>query len=111
MKTSVILNDESMGKGDVELGKKLLGAFLRKLWVSEQLPDVIICYNSGVKLVAKGSIVLDALDGLSSKGVDIISCGTCIDHYDLRNSVMAGRISDMMEIVSIMIGSDKVITI
>ncbi|MDF2612970.1 MAG: yedF [Clostridia bacterium] len=111
MKTVIVINGETFGKGDDELGKKLLGAFLRKLWGGEELPEVIICYNAGVKLLAKGSLVLDALDGLSLKGVEIIACGTCIDHYDLRNSMEVGRISDMAEIVSIMMSSDKVITV
>lgn len=111
MKTAIIINNESYGKGDDELGKKLLGAFLRKLWASEKLPDVVICYNSGVKIMAKGSGVLDALHGLSEKGVEIIACGTCIDHYDIGNSIEVGRRSDMGEIVSIMMSYDKVVTV
>lgn len=111
MKSVIVLNNEFFGKGDDELGRKLLGAFLRKLWASEQLPNVIICYNSGVKLIANGSAVMDALDGLSLKGVEVIACGTCIDHYNLRDSVKVGRISDMAEIVSIIMSSDKVITV
>lgn len=111
MKTAIVINSEFFGKGDDELGKKLLGAFFRKLWGGDQLPDAIICYNSGVKLLAKGSYVLDALDGLSLKGVEIIACGTCIDYYDLGNSILVGRKSNMDEIVSIMMNSDKVITV
>lgn len=111
MKTAIIINSESLGKGDDELGKKLLGAFLRKLWASAKLPDIIICYNSGVKIMAKGSAVLDALHGLSEKGVEIIACGTCLEHYDLGNNIEVGRKSDMNEIVSIMMSYDKVITV
>jgi selenium metabolism protein YedF len=111
MKTAIVINSESFGKGDDELGKKLLGAFLRKIWASEPLPDVIICYNAGVKVLAQDSLVLDALDGLFLKGVEIIGCGTCIDHYDLRNSMRVGRRTDMAEIVSIMMDADKVITV
>lgn len=111
METVIVLNSDSFGKGDDELGKRLLGAFLRKILVCEPLPNVIICYNSGVKLLAQGSMVLDALDSLSLKGVEIIACGTCVDHYDLRNVIQVGRISDMTEIVSVMINADKVITI
>jgi selenium metabolism protein YedF len=111
METVVVLNSDSLGKGDDELGKRLLGAFLRKISVCEHLPNIIICYNSGVKLIAQGSMVLDVLDSLSLKGVEIIACGTCVDHYDLRNVIQVGRISDMTEIVSVMMKADKVITI
>lgn len=111
MKTAIIINNEGLGKGDDELGKKLMGAFLRKLWVKSELPDIIICYNSGVKLVATGSQVLDALHGLFEKGVDIISCGTCIDHYDLGQKIEVGRRTDMVEIVELMMAYEKVITV
>lgn len=110
MKSVIILNSESFGKGDEELGKKLMGAFLRKLWVSSKRPDIIICYNSGVKLMAKGSGVLDALHGLYEKGVEIIGCGTCLDHYDL-GTVDVGRRSDMGEIVAIITEAEKVVTL
>jgi len=111
MKTAIVINGETFGKGDDELGKKLLGAFLRKLWAGEPLPDVIICYNAGVKLLAQGSLVLDAFDGLSLKGVEIVACGTCIEHYGLGDSIKVGRKTDMAEIVSIMMRADKVITV
>lgn len=111
MKTAIIINNETFGKGDDELGNKLMGAFLRKLWVKTELPDIIVCYNTGVKLVATGSPVLDALHGLYEKGVDIIACGTCIDHFELGKSIEVGRRTDMVEIVSIMMDYDKVITI
>ena len=111
MTTAIVLNSESFGKGDDELGSRLLGAFLRKIWASDKLPDTIICYNAGVKLLSKGSCVLDALNGLDSKGVEIIACGTCIDHFNLKNCIEIGRISDMVEIVSIMTNYDKVITV
>lgn len=111
MQTAIVINSEYFGEGNDELGRALLGAFLRKLWAGGELPDTIICYNSGVKLLAKGSFVLDALDGLSMNGVEIIACGTCIDFYDLKDKIKVGRRSDMAEIVSMMMSYDKVITV
>lgn len=109
MKTLIVLNSESFGKGDEELGKKLMGAYLKKLWARDDVPDTIICYNSGAKLVSKGSMVLDALHGLYDKGTDILACGTCIQHYNCN--VEVGRITDMAEIVDLMSSFDKVITV
>lgn len=111
MKTAVVINSEYFGEGSDELGRTLLGAFLRKLWAGGELPDTIICYNGGVKLLAKGSLVLDALDGLAMNGVEIIACGTCIDFYGLKDKIKVGRRSDMAEIVSMMMSYDKVITV
>jgi selenium metabolism protein YedF len=111
MKTAVIINSEVMGKGDDKLGNSLMGNFLRKLWASNDKPDIIIFYNSGVKLMAEGSTVLDALNGLHDQGVEMVACGTCVDFYDLNKKVKVGRRTDMVEILSIMNEAKKVITV
>lgn len=111
MQKVIILNNESFGSGDEVLGKRLMGAFLRKLWAAQKKPDAIICYNSAVKLMAKGSEVLDAMTGLFDAGVDILACGTCVDFFKLTESVEAGRVSNMEEIASIMMKADSVVTV
>ena len=73
--------------------------------------DAIILYNSAVKLIADGSEVLDAMDGLYSSGADILACGTCVDFYNLKNSIKTGRVSNMEEICSLLMQAEKVITI
>ena len=111
MSELIIINSEFMGKGNEELGKTLTGVFLRKLWTQEKKPDAIILYNSAVKLIANGSEVLDAMDGLYSSGADILACGTCVDFYNLKNSIKTGRVSNMEEICSLLMQAEKVITI
>lgn len=111
MKTVVIVNSEGMGSGDKELGMILMGAFIRKMWARDERMDSILVYNSGVKCLADGSTVLDAFSGIEEAGVDIVACGTCIDHYELNDKIKAGRRSGMEEIVDIMMSADKVITI
>ncbi len=107
----VVINSETMGRGDSELGQRLLGSFLRKLWARPQKPDVIIFYNSGVKLLARGSTVLDALKGLADAGVDLVACGTCISFFQLKDSLEVGRIGDMEEIAGLFMTADHTITI
>lgn len=111
MKTAIIINRSGMGHGDDGLGEVLIGAFLKKIWARATKPEVIIFYNEGVKLLAQGSAYIDVLDGLETSGVELIACGTCIDHYELTDLLKVGRRSDMNEIVSIMIEAEKVITI
>lgn len=110
MKTTVVLHSETLGKGNDELGKTLMGAFLRKLWASEKKPDAIIFYNSAVHLMTEKSSVLDALSGLSKAGVDLIACQACIGFYEIEKKLVVGRISEMQEVVSILMKSEKVIT-
>ncbi len=107
----VVINSEIMGKGSDELGKTLLGAFLRKLWASDTKPDAIVFYNAGVKLLARGSEVVDALTALSDLGVDLLACGTCLKYYALEDALLVGRISNMEEIVGELVHAATVITI
>lgn len=111
MNTVIVINQNSMGSGDAALGEVLIGAFLKKLWARATKPDMIVLYNSGVKLLSKESMFLDALYGLEESGVEVIACGTCLDHYSIDSELKVGRRSDMVEIVSIMMDSEKVITI
>jgi len=111
MSKAIVINSDSMGEGSRELGQKLLGAFLRKLWAADEKPDSIVFYNAGVKLLAKGSTVLDVLDGLSDSGVDLLACGTCVDYYQLKDEIVVGRVSNMEEISALFLQSASVITI
>lgn len=111
MKKTMVINSEIMGKGSEELGKNLMGSFLRKLQVNKDKPDIIVLYNSGVKLIAQGSSVLDALDALFKTGVDIVACGTCIGFFGLKDKVVVGRVSNMQETVRILMESENVMTV
>ena len=111
MSKTIIINNEIMGNAPEELGKKVMGSFLRKLCSEEKKPKTIVFYTAGVKLVAKGSPVLDAIDGLLAAGVEIIACGTCVNYYDLADKIAPELISDMPTIISVLMNSDTVITI
>ena len=111
MDTTIIINDKGLVPNPEDLGKQLMGSFLRKLWMLEKKPDRMIFYGSGVFLLAQGTPFLDALDVLFKAGVDLIACGTCIGYYNLKDKIIIGRASDMQEIVSAIMKSDKVITV
>lgn len=108
MKTVVVLNNEMMGHGDADLGLKILGAFLRKSAAIQSLATIIL-YNSGVKLITSGSPVLADLNNLLEAGVDVLPCGTCLDHFGLEPAI--SRPSDMDEIIRELDSADKVITL
>jgi intracellular sulfur oxidation DsrE/DsrF family protein len=110
MNTVIVINSERFGVSDNELGEKLIGSFLRKLWANVEKPKTMVFYHTGIKLLTKDSLVLDAIEALSKAGVDLVACGTCAGYYDVRDDILFGRISDMAEIVGIIMGSDKVVT-
>jgi selenium metabolism protein YedF len=92
---AIAITSEIMGSGDDALGKKLMKSFFVSLSCLEELPSVIVFYNSGVKLAAKDSEVIDLVKEIEHKGVEIILCGTCVDHFKLGDSIRAGTIGDM----------------
>lgn len=108
MNTIIVLNHDQMGLGDSELGRKILGTFLGKA-PSIQEVTAICFYNSGVKLLAKGSPVLAELTMLEENGVDLYPCGTCVNHYGIE--LGAGDISSMDQIVQELDKAEKVITL
>jgi len=105
----VYINSHLLGNGDDTLGSFLMKAFLKTLLDLETQPNRLILVNSGVQLAAENSKVLESLQGLSDKGVEIVCCGTCIDFYKLKGKTKVGIISNMYDIVQSMIEADRVI--
>ena len=111
MRTVFVVSADTFGRGSDELGATLMANFLRKLWAAPGKPTAILFYNSGVKLLATHAPALEALDGLLNAGVDLVACGTCVSFFGLRDSLRVGRVSDMQEIVQMMVAADKVVTV
>ena len=108
-KIVVYINSHLLGMGDEALGSFLMKAFLKTMLDLERRPDRLILINSGVQLAAEDSKVLETLMVLSEKGVEIVSCGTCIDFYGLKDKMKVGAISNMYEIIQSLFEADRVI--
>jgi selenium metabolism protein YedF len=108
-KVVVYINSHLLGGGDEALGSFLMKAFLKTLLEFETQPSRLILVNSGVQLAAEGSKVLESLQGLSEKGVEIVCCGTCIDFYELKKKMRVGAISNMYDIIQSMLEADRLI--
>ena len=101
-KTLVLITTETFGRGDDELGEKLMGNFLATLpELGESLWRVILL-NGGVKLAATPGKALDSLKALENAGTDVLVCGTCLDFYGLKEKLAVGGVTNMYEIVEIM---------
>ncbi len=107
----VFIDSDSLGRGPEELGKILIRSFLQTLEQSEAQPQKIILINSGVKLACEGSEVLEDLQEFSLKGIEILSCGTCLDYFGIKKKLMVGRVSNMYEILISLTQTGKVIKI
>ena len=97
-----VLSANTMGNGEEQLGKILMKSFIFALTKQDQLPEIILCYNSGASLTCEDSDSLEDLKSLEAEGVKILSCGTCLDFYGLKEKLAVGGITNMYEIVEIM---------
>jgi selenium metabolism protein YedF len=105
----VVISSDKMGEGDEKLGHILIGTFIKALKDTDKLPEKIMFYNSGVKLVTKTSPVIDSLRDLEKMGVELLLCGTCVNFYSLEAEIAAGSISNMFVMTEIMASTGKVI--
>ena len=105
-----LIDSEFLGSGDEELGKILIKGFLSTLIELDPLPDKLIFLNSGVKLTSVYDDSVEVIKELEEKGVDVLSCGTCLDYYDIMDELKVGSVSNMYEIAD-SINSDKFVTI
>jgi selenium metabolism protein YedF len=105
-----VISSDSMGRGSEELGWALLQTYIRTIKDIKPLPDKILFYNSGVRLVAASSGALDALRELQNQGVEILACGTCLDFYQLKSAMQVGQIADMYTIMETMAGAGKLVS-
>lgn len=105
----VVLASAQMGTGDPALGKILMRSFLYTLTELEQLPAKMVLYNSGVELACKGSDSLVDLQLLAERGVEVLSCGTCLDFYQLVPELAVGTITNMYEIARIQMEAGQII--
>ena len=108
-KVVVYINSHLLGIGDEALGSFLMKAFLKTLFDLERRPDRLILINSGVQLASEDSKVLETLKALSEEGAEIVSCGTCIDFYGLKDKMKVGTISNMYDILQSLFEADRLI--
>jgi selenium metabolism protein YedF len=99
-KLLIYVDGETMGRGNDALGNILMGAFLKTIRELETRPWRLIFINTGVKLVSRESAYIDILKEIENTGIEILSCGTCVDFFHLKDKIGAGRVSNMFEILS-----------
>lgn len=108
-KFTIVISTDKLGEGEEELGKLLMKSYLYALSESDRIPNDLIFLNSGVKLTTEGSDSFDSLKKLVDRGVNILSCGTCLDFYGIKEKLLLGEISNMYTIVEKMNTADKTI--
>ena len=105
----VVVSSDRMGSGNDELGKVLIKGFIFAITQLDKLPKTMLFYNGGATLTAEGSDSLEDLKHLAEQGVEILTCGTCLNYYGLSEKLVVGSVTNMYTIVEKMAGADKII--
>lgn len=106
----MMVTSDTMGHGDDELGKRLMVNFIKTAKEMDELWQIVFM-NSGVKLTIDTSDACNDLKALEKNGVRVLSCGTCLSHFNLLDKKRAGETTNMLDIVTAMQIADKVITV
>lgn len=107
----ILVGSDKMGTGMDELGEVLIKGYFYTLTERKPYPKSILFINSGVNLTIESSPVLEHLRVLEAEGVEILSCGTCLDYYNMKNQLAVGGVTNMYTIVDNMGAAKKTIRI
>lgn len=105
----VVLASDKMGEGDEKLGHILMKGFIYALTEQEELPETILLYNSAAYLSTESSDSIADLKFLESQGVEVLTCGTCLNHYGISEKLAVGSVTNMYTIVEKQIQATKII--
>ncbi len=108
---SLLITGQAVGTGNLELGRTLMRLFLQTLSELPVRPQRIMLMNEGVRLACRGSQVIEALKRLEEEGVEILVCGTCLDWLGLLDELEVGRVSNMYEIATALLSSQRTLVL
>lgn len=107
--TVVVISSDRMGSGNDELGKVLMKGCIFAISQLDSLPKTMLFYNGGATLTCEGSDSIQDLKNLEAQGVEIMTCGTCLDYYGIKDKLVVGSVTNMYNIVEKQAGASKII--
>lgn len=107
--TVVVISSSCMGEGDDALGAVLMKGFLYAICQQDELPATILFYNGGAKLTCQDAPTLEDLKSLEAQGVEILTCGTCLNHYGLTDKLQVGTVTNMYVIAEKMTQASRIV--
>ena len=107
--TVIYVSSEFMGRGDDKLGAVLMAAFLDTLSHFNDLLSHAIFVNGGVRLAVEGSPVLEQIRQIEQLGAEVLVCGTCLNHFGIKDKLVVGCVSNMYSIIETLSRATRII--
>ena len=104
-----LIASDCLGDGQEELGRLLMKNFIITLLDLSEIPERMLFLNRGIFLTTEGSEVIEVLEKLANRGVEILSCGVCLDFFNRREKLCAGSVTNMFTIAESMLRAGSVI--
>jgi selenium metabolism protein YedF len=107
----IFISSDKIGEGADELGELLMSTLFKTIEDISIKPSKFIFMNTGVKLTSVNKDTVKSLKKIEESGIEIINCGTCLDFYEIKDKLKIGRVSNFFEILEILTGADRVISL
>lgn len=107
----LMIGSTSMGRGDDELGRRLLNGFLEGLAQVDNQPNQIVLLNEAVLMVAKTSTFLAPLKQLAAMGCDILVSSESADQYGVTAELALGFTVNSLHIAELVSQASRVVMI
>ncbi len=105
----LLITSTVLGEGADELGSLLMKNFIFTLLETESIPSRILFLNSGVLLAIQGAETVEALKRLEEMGVEIFSCGICLDFFKKKELLAVGKVTNMFSTAEHLLSAGSVI--
>lgn len=107
----VAVGGEFMGRGDQELGAILMKGLIYALANAENPPVKMVFFNGGARLTCEGSASLEDIRELESRACEILTCGTCLDFYGIKDRLAVGGVTNLYQISEIFLAPEGVVSL
>lgn len=104
----LLFGSEGCGSGDPDLGYEIMTVVLGALADREDRPAAIVCWNTGVKLLAEDSAVVPQLKALEEKGTRILAGQLCVMALGLDGKLAVGEVATLGQIFDLLLHEDVV---
>lgn len=104
-----VVSSDVMGHGDDVLGGLLIKSFIYALAQQDVLPETILFYNGGAKLPCFNEDIIRDLKEMEAAGTQVMTCGTCLNHYGIADQLKVGTVTNMYDIVEKMTTADLIV--
>jgi len=99
----ILITSDSLGNSSDELGRLLMKNFIITLLEIQKQPEKILFVHKGVFLTSEGSELIEPLNKLVNTGVEILSCGVCLEYFGIKDKLVAGGVTNMYNIAESML--------